>query len=259
MLPLHGVGVLVTRPQQQAMPLCRLLETEGASTFRLPAIEITALSDRRTLAARLGPLANFELIIFSSANAVRFGAVLLEQKRDLTLAAIGSATARALNQAGYRVAVQPADGFDSEGLLKHPALHSLTGKRVLLIKGSHGRELLPDELARRGAQVTIADVYLRERAKPSPAALAALEAHFAAQAIQVITATSVEIAESLLAFATPALRAEFERVHWVVPGERIARSLRERGLPAPVLQADSALDQDLVEAIVRWRASESGA
>ena len=110
MLPLHGVGVLVTRPQQQAMPLCRLLETEGASTFRLPAIEITALSDRRTLAARLGPLANFELIIFSSANAVRFGAVLLEQKRDLTLAAIGSATARALNQAGYRVAVQPADG-----------------------------------------------------------------------------------------------------------------------------------------------------
>jgi uroporphyrinogen-III synthase len=211
------------------------------------------------LAARLGSLANFELIIFSSANAVRFGAVLLEQKRDLTLAAIGPATARALNQAGYRVAVQAADGFDSEGLLEHPALHSLTGKRVLLIKGSHGRELLPDELARRGAQVTIADVYQRERAKPTPAALAALEAHFAARAIQVITATSVEIADNLLKFATPALRAEFERVHWVVPGERIARSLRERGLPAPVLQAGSALDQDLVEAIVRWRASESGA
>ncbi len=28
---LHGVGVLVTRPEQQAMPLCRLLEIQGAS------------------------------------------------------------------------------------------------------------------------------------------------------------------------------------------------------------------------------------
>ena len=39
---LHGVGVLVTRPEHQAMPLCRLLELQGASTLRLPALEIKA-------------------------------------------------------------------------------------------------------------------------------------------------------------------------------------------------------------------------
>ena len=38
MSALQGVGVLVTRPEQQAMPLCRLLEIEGASTLRLPAV-----------------------------------------------------------------------------------------------------------------------------------------------------------------------------------------------------------------------------
>ncbi len=259
MLPLHGIGVLVTRPQHQAMPLCRLLETSGASTFRLPAIDIKPLPEQRGMASRLGSLEAFDLIIFTSSNAVRFGAVLLEQRRDLALAAIGPATARALNQAGYRVAVQPTDGFDSESLLRHPKLNSLAGSRILLIKGSDGRELLHHELARRGAQVTVADVYRRERAQPSAAELAALEAHFAAGAIQVITATSVEIAGSLLGLATPALRNDFERAHWVLPGARIAQSLRDRGLSGVLLQADSAEDQDLVAAIVRWRASESGA
>jgi len=259
MLPLHGIGVLVTRPQHQAMPLCRLLETSGASTFRLPAIDIKPLPEQRSMASRLGPLEAFDLIIFTSSNAVRFGAALLAQRRDLALAAIGPATARALNQAGYRVAVQPTDGFDTESLLRHPKLNSLAGSRILLIKGCDGRQLLHHELARRGAQVTAADVYRRERAQPSAAELSALEAHFAAGAIQVITATSVEIAGRLLELATPALRNDFERAHWVVPGARIAQSLRDRGLPAVLLQADSAEDQDLVAAIIRWRASESGA
>lgn len=259
MLTLHGVGVLVTRPREQAMPLCRLLEAQGASPFRLPAVEIKPLADRHALAARLGALEQFDLIIFSSSNAVRCGAMLLEQKRDLPLAAIGPATARALNHAGYRVAVQPTEGFDSESLLRHPKLNAVAGARVLLVKGSGGRELLQGELTRRGADVAIANVYRREPAQPSVAELAALEARFAARAIQVITATSAEIAGNLLDLATPALRSAFDAVEWVAPGARIAESLRERGLAAHVLQADSAEDHDLVAAIVRWRANESGA
>src|ERR1700681_3060446 len=112
MLALHGVGALVTRPEQQAMPLCRLLESQGATTLRLPAVEISAVGNRRETAARLGSLNDFDVIIFTSTNAVRFGASLLDQKRDLTLAAIGAATARALNLAGYRVAVQPQETFE---------------------------------------------------------------------------------------------------------------------------------------------------
>jgi uroporphyrinogen-III synthase len=259
MLALHGVGVLVTLPQQQAGPLCRLLQTRGASTFRFPAIDIKPLTDRRALAARLGALEDFDLIIFLSSNAVRFGAVVLEQKRDLPLAAIGPATARALNQAGYRVAVQATGGFDSESLLRHPKLEHLASNRILLVKGSGGREYLQDELTRRGARVTIADVYRRERANPSSGELSALEALFAERAIQVITATSAETADNLLELATPSLRGDFDSVRWVVPSARVAARLRERGVPGTPLLADSAEDHDLVEAIVRWRASESGA
>jgi uroporphyrinogen-III synthase len=243
------------------MPLCRLLEIQGASTVRLPAIEIKPIGNRRETAAQLGALAEFDVIIFTSANAVRFGASLLDQKRDLTLAAIGPATARALNQAGYRVAVQPPprEPLDSEGLLRHARLEHPAGRRILIIKGSGGRPFLEEELARRGAHVVAADVYQRVPTTPSPAVLAALLASFTAGAVQVITATSLEIAGNLLGLATPALRREFERVHWLVPGERIAAGLRERGLASPLLQADSAEDHDLVAALIRWRSSVSGA
>jgi uroporphyrinogen-III synthase len=256
---LHGIGVLVTRPEQQAMPLCRLLEIQGAVTFRLPALDIKPRERGRALAARLGALENFDLIIFNSANAVRFGAALLDQKRDLHLAAVGPATAHALNQAGYRVAVQPAAGFDSESLLAHPQLEHVAGRRILLVKGGGGRELLEQELQRRGAQVVCAQVYDRVPSEPSESALAALEAQFAARAVHVITATSVEIALNLLKIASPALRDEFAHTHWLVPSARVAEALGGGGLQAPVLTAASAENQDLVAELLRWRSTESAA
>ena len=259
MSALNGLGVLVTRPELQAMPLCRLLESQGARTLRLPAVEIKALGDRRALAAQLGALDNFDLIIFTSANAVRFGASFLGQKRDLTLAAIGPATARALNLAGYRVALQPQGTTDSEGLLRDPRLERLSGHRILMIRGTDGRQLLRQELTRRGATVVQVDVYQRTPATPSAATLAAVHERFAAGEVQVITATSLSLGGALLDMATPDLRNDFEQVHWLVPGQRIALWLRERGLSAPLLQSESAEDQDLVSALVRWRSSVSGA
>ena len=241
------------------MPLCRLLETQGARTLRLPAVEIKALGDRRALAAQLGALENFDLIIFTSANAVRFGASFLDQKRDLTLAAIGPATARAMNLAGYRVAVLPQGTTDSEGLLRHPRLGHLSGHRILMVRGTDGRQLLQQELTRRGATVVEVDVYQRTPAIPTPATLAAIHDRFAAGEVHVITATSLSLGSALLDMATPELRSDFERVHWLVPAQRIAEGLRERGLNAPLLQSDSAEDQDLVSALIRWRSSVSGA
>ena len=246
------------------MPLCRLLEAQGASTLRFPAVEIKPLGDRRALAAHLGDLDHFDLIIFTSANAVRFGVSFLDQRRGLTLVALGPATARALNQAGYRVAIQPNDSVDTEGLLRHPRLEHVAGHRILMIKGGDGRELLREELMQRGATLVTADVYERAPAIPSAAALATVHERFAAGVMHVVTATSLEVGRNLLKLAAskraaPELRNEFEQVHWLVPSERVALGLRELGLKAPLLRASSAEDQDLVTALIRWRSSVSGA
>jgi uroporphyrinogen-III synthase len=257
MLPLHGIGVLVTRPRQQAAALCRLLEAQGASVERFAAIEIEPIDERREWTARGGNVERFGLIIFTSANAVRYGAALLEQRRDLPLAAIGPATARALNQAGYRVSVQSIEGADSESLLRHPKLNAVAGERVLLVKGRQGRELLERELVRRGADLAVAEVYRRECPRPSEAEMSTLEARFAAREIHAVTATSVEIAANLLALATPELRRAFDSVHWVVPSARVAESLRASGVKGPALLARSAEDQDLVSVLIDWRADAS--
>jgi uroporphyrinogen-III synthase len=258
-LPLEEVGVLVTRPSHQATPLCRLFEAAGAAVTRFAAIEIRPLGDTRMWAAQLGALGDFDLIIFASANAVKYGAALLEQRRDLPLAAIGPATARSLNQAGYRVSVQPPEGFDSESLLRHPKLTSVAGHRVLLVKGQGGRELLEQELGRRGAMLTLAEVYRRECPAPAADELSALESRFERREIQVITATSAEIGGNLLVLATPALRRHFDAAHWLVPSARVADILRQGGIKGQIMRAASAEDQDLVSAVVRWRSTVSGA
>ena len=253
---LHGIGVLVTRPEQQAMSLCRLLEAQGATTLRLPAIEIKPCGERHLSDARVGPLDSFDLIVFTSANAVRFGSVLLGQRQDLTLAAIGPATARALNQSGYRVAVQPEAAFDSETLLMHPRFEQISGHRILLIKGSNGRRLLEQEFVRRGALVASIDVYERTPTHPSAAELAAVQSDIEAGRLHVITATSVDIGSGLLDLVP---RAELHKLRWLVPGQRVAAALRRRGLLAPLVTAESADDQDLVAALLRWRSDESDA
>jgi uroporphyrinogen-III synthase len=259
MAGLRGVGVLVTRPEHQATPLCRLLEAEGAATLRLPAIEVKGIADRRRLSARLGELTRFDLIVFVSANAVRFGATLLDQRRDLSLAAIGPATARALNQAGYRVGIVPSGGYDSESLLADPRLAHLTGKRVLLVKGKEGRETLGTELVKRGASVEAVDVYERSPAVPRPADLQRVEKSLRAGEIQVVTATSLEIGENLLRIAPPPLRALLLEAHWLVASTRIGAGMARAGLRHGAIPADSAEDHDLVAALLRWRAGESGA
>ena len=84
---LSGIGVLVTRPEHQAQPLCRLIEAEAAPRF------LSGARDRArriaTRSAAQSAIWIFDLVVFTSANAVRFGAGLLGQRRTLRTAAIG--------------------------------------------------------------------------------------------------------------------------------------------------------------------------
>ena len=140
---LKGIGVLVTRPEHQAGHLCQLIEAEGGAAVRYPALAIRPRPDRAAVRAAVGPVDRYDLVIFVSANAVRFGADILGERRDTPIAAIGQATAAALNAAGYRVSMMPAEGADSESLLRLPQLAHMSGQRVLIVRGTGGLDLLP--------------------------------------------------------------------------------------------------------------------
>ena len=80
---------------------------------------------------------------------------------------IGSATRRrlpsALDDSRFDLAdcLVAGEPYNSETLLQAPALQQVAGKRVLILRGQHGRNLLGDELTRRGAEVEYAEVYRR--------------------------------------------------------------------------------------------------
>ncbi len=251
---LRGIGVLVTRPEHQSYHLCQLIEAEGGAAVRYPALVIKPRPDRAAVRAAIGPADRYDLVIFVSANAARFGADFLEQRRDAPVAAVGQATAAALNAAGYRVSLMPAEGADSESLLAMPQLADMSGQRVLIVRGSGGRELLAEVLTARGAQVQYAEVYTREPARPSAELQAQIETLWRQGGVSVYAATSVELLAALVGIVTLRCRELMDSTALVTGSQRVADAAARLGLGSPVILADSPDDAALTGALVRWRA-----
>ena len=250
---LTGIGVLVTRPEHQAHNLCQLIEAEGGAPVRYPALVIKPRPDRAAVRAAIGPADRYDLIIFISANSVRFGADFLDQRRDVPIAAVGQPTAAALNAAGYRVSVMPSEGANSEALLAMPQLQHMAGQRVLILRGSGGRELLHEVLTARGAQVQYAEVYTREPARPSPELQGEIEQLWRQGGIRAYAATSVELLEALVGIATQRCRELMDSTALVTGSRRVAEAAGRLGLGSPIVLADSPDDAALTGALIRWR------
>ena len=191
----------------------------------------------------------FDLVVFTSANAVRFGAGLLGRRRTLRLVAIGPATAAALNAAGYRVALMPPTGADSESLLAVPELAHMSGQRVLIVRGTGGRELLARVLAERGARISYAEVYASEPAQPAPELQATVEKTWLQSGVQVYTATSVALLEALTRIVTPPCRRLMDRTALLTGTRRVADAAARLGLASPLILADGMDDAALVDAL----------
>lgn len=254
---LAGVRVILTRPKQQCDALIAMLEQRGADARCLPVIEIQTPEDASPAIVALDDPGRFDMLVFTSANAVR-GALSL--KPDLAesaglpeVATVGHATRRALEQAGISVAITPAEEFSSEGLLRHPRLEAsaLRGKRVLIVKGSGGRGLLADALKAAGAEVTAVDVYRRSR--PQAGLLDLLGE--ALTRFDLIVFTSGTAIEHMLDVASRAEMRQILDMPMVVSSGRIARIACKRGARRPPLVADGPDDQALVRAVESWRES----
>lgn len=163
---LDGLRVLITRPQQQAKDLCEMVRDAGGVAIPFPVIEIKpiATQDWPNIA-----LADQDMIIFISRNAVTF---FIEGIQDnlpdnIQLVAVGSATARCMRKHGLRVDLQSPSPAGSESLLALSALKNMKDKKVLIVRGQGGRELLADILVARGAKINYMEVYQRSLPIPS--------------------------------------------------------------------------------------------
>ncbi|MDD3651055.1 uroporphyrinogen-III synthase [Immundisolibacter sp.] len=241
-------GVLVTRPAEQAAALCRLLEASGFSPLLLPTLAIEPL-DLATPTATLRTALPCELAIFISANAVRHALPVIAAAGGLpdhcALAAVGAASAAALNAAGFRDVVVPQTRFDSEGLLALPDLRAVAGRRVVIFRGEEGRRLLAQTLAARGAEVHEVVCYRRRTAVDQAPRLAAW---LAAGAIAALTATSRAGYQALLELAGPRAAAVAE-LPLAVLAPALGAYARARGQRGPVVSAEHASDEALAAAV----------
>ncbi len=183
-LPLAGKRVLITRAREQASSFAQLLEAAGAEVVEFPTITFAPPESWAPLDAAIGRLREYQWVIFTSANGVRFFWERLQRAgrdvRDLfgiTVCAIGPATAASLQTLGVRADIVPTE-FRAEALVEAVAsavgAEGLQGSRVLLTRAAEAREVIPEELTRRGAQVDVVPAYRTVKCAQDPEELRAM-------------------------------------------------------------------------------------
>jgi uroporphyrinogen III methyltransferase/synthase len=153
---LKGKTVLLTRARSQNASLRNGLEGFGARVVEIPTIEITGPNSWAPVDQAIERLEEYDWVVFTSANAV--DAFFSRGRGELkNVAAVGSQTARRLEERGQDVDLVPVD-FRSEGLLRiFPS--DLKGVRILLPRAEAAGEDLPKEMRNRGATVDEVVVY----------------------------------------------------------------------------------------------------
>ena len=132
-LPLFGKRIIITRELQEQNPLSEILELNGAEIVLLPTIAMHPPDSYQSLDEAIAQLQQFQWVIFTSTNGVRFfmdrllgsGRGYKSPQRHL-IAAIGSGTARTLNSYYIQADLVP-DEFSAEGVVSAFTQQNISG------------------------------------------------------------------------------------------------------------------------------------
>lgn len=221
------MAVLVTRPGQQGLSLCQQLSELGINNLYQPLINI---SPGKQLAGLEHDIGHFDIIIAISQNAVTATQDYLSQlahswPTSKTYLGVGQKTAHVLSKATQQKVHYP-DISDSEHLLRLKVLTDVAGKRVLILRGNGGRELIFDTLTARHAKVEYREVYKRENLAFRSDLLVPI---WQDKPITQLVVTSSGQLEYLLSNLTPSQQNWLFTLHLWVPSERIAQQARKVG------------------------------
>ena len=163
-----SLRVLVTRPAAQAREWVDGLRAAGLDAQALPLIDIRPVDDPTELHAAWQGLGSVGLVMFVSPNAAE---QFFAQRPPgaawpaaLQAASPGPGTTRVLHALGVVEIVEPAADaaqFDSEALWMQLRTQAWAGRRVLVVRGTSGRDWLAERLREQGATVSLACAYGR--------------------------------------------------------------------------------------------------
>jgi uroporphyrinogen-III synthase len=253
-LPLNNQCILNTRPAHQQDGLKSLLEAEGAQVIGFPAIEIIECETTDFLLSLNENIEHYHIAVFVSRNAVDGAFRFLEAKAlatNLKLGVIGDGSRRALadyvNDLDARlIQAQP---YNSEGLLATTELQQVKGKNILIFRGQQGRNLLGDELRKRGATVSYCEVY-RRKVPDYDADCFALLTRQRFPTIAIFT--SNEGMNNILNLTCGRMRQKLLDIPWLLISERMRESAVNLGHNAATIIASIADDEGILQTINEW-------
>ncbi len=262
-LPLAGRRIAITRPREQADALARRLEALGARVTLLAAIRIAPIEDHVPLDAAIARLGSYDWLVFTSVNGVaafteRLAATghTWDERGRAQVAAIGPATAAALERAGVPVALMP-DEYVAEGILD--GLGMVAGQRLLLARADIARRTLAEGLRLRGAEVDEVAAYRTIPQSVAPKLIERILGDEGGERVDAITFTSSSTALGLLQGLAATGRDPAEALRGVALaaiGPITAATLREHGLE-PVVVAREYTIPGLTTALVAYFSGQS--
>jgi len=245
MSSLTGRTVLVTRAPGQAGEFSKLLRERGATVVEVPTIEIVPPLSWVDVDRAVDRLPAYDWLLLTSANGVSwFFRRVRERRGDLSclagvrICAIGPKTREIVESAGCAVAFQPSV-YRAEGLIDEAGADAWRGKRVLFPRAAEGRDVIPDEMRRIGAELDLVTVY---RTIPSPAGRGQVHSLLAAGTVDAVTFTSGSTVKSFVSLLDPAQLAGIAgRVVVACIGPVTAAATRAAGLPVDALAKEATM------------------
>ncbi|ABU58119.1 uroporphyrinogen-III synthase [Roseiflexus castenholzii] len=246
---LQGKRIAVTRAAERAEGLAAALSSEGAEVLVCPTIAYAPPDDPDRLEAALERLDQYDWIIFTSVAAVdtlaRYQA--LPPPLHVRVAAVGKATAAAIESRGGRVDLLPAQQ-NAEGLLAE--LRNVAGQRFLLPVSDIARDTLAVGLREREALVDVVTAY---RTVPGPGVRDLIDP-LCRRAIDAVVFSSPSTLRYLIdgmeqfGIARSVARALFDGVALIAIGPTTAQALRDEGLSVAA-QAPNPAVEGVAEAV----------
>ncbi len=242
--PLSGLRIVVTRAVEQAGGFSARLKAAGAEVIEFPTIETVPPESWDGLDSAIRRLGDFDYVVFTSVNALRFFLDRLgqlgqgaEALSGLKVVAVGPQTAREVEARGLKVSVIPKE-YRAEGVVEALSALDLKGKRFLYPRAEVAREVLPEKLREMGAEVEVAVAYRTVAPRVAPEKIKELFDG----GISAVTFTSSSTVKNFMQIVGEGAPGYLQGVCVASIGPVTAKTCEEVGVAVSVVPKDYTVD-----------------
>ncbi len=245
---LQGISLLSPRPDNRGADLVELINASAGFATQLNVVEIVYSITSENI-HNLQDLNSYDLVIFTSVYAVKgsFRYCPSYTNDKVIIAAIGEETAKSVsNYCDVNSLILPKGTPNSENLLSLPELLNVSGKKIAIISGEGGRDLLKKTLSERGACVSEITCYKRKVPDKLAKNLLLLDV----DKYDWVLGTSQICLENLLGSASENQKHKLLTKNIIVISDRLVKLVEDLGFKKKPFKAENSSNSAILKVLV---------